>query len=427
MTDTHRKMLVHLLIITVLAHIAPAVARTDKAQSDSLKLPALPKCQLLTADRIFDGINPPQSQQAVLLVGNKIKQIGPRNTLLGTCKNQLNLGDATLLPGFIESHAHITFQNIPHHIVLEHGITTAQDTGGPLQPPLGGQGTLRLLSTGPIIQAAGGYPLNMFGGDSGYDKVGYAVTSGAQAEDVVRHLVEGGASAIKIALEPGGENGAPWMQPHKGSVPATPWPILSLEITTAIVAKAHALNTKVIAHVGEATGFSRALDAKVDGLAHSPCAPIPDDLLQRAVNQGMVFITTLDTLSACVDSASHQGIHANTKRLAEKGAKFIYGSEIAHDNVPWGINGEELHLLMHLSSGAAIDDQDVLNVFKAATSKAGEFLGLAPLGTLVPDAPADLIAVRGNPFLRFKLLEYPDLVISGGRTIVNRFKKPTPL
>ena len=104
--------------------------------------------------------------------------------------------------------------------------------------------------------------------------------------------------------------------------------------------------------------------------------------------------------------------------LASKGAKFIYGSEIGHDNVPWGINGEELHMILHLTSGESIDFADVI---KAATSKAGGHLGLAPLGSLVPSAPADVIAVKGNPFQKFKLLEYPQLVISGGRTIVNKF------
>jgi hypothetical protein len=78
-------------------------------------------------------------------------------------------------------------------------------------------------------------------------------------------------------------------------------------------------------------------------------------------------------------------------------------------------------MMLHLTSGASIDFTDVVNVFKAATSKAGEHLGLAPLGTLVPGAPADVIAVQGNPFEKFKLLEYPGLVISGGRTIVNKF------
>ena len=103
-------------------------------------------------------------------------------------------------------------------------------------------------------------------------------------------------------------------------------------------------------------------------------------------------------------------------------SKFIYGSEIGHDNVPWGINGEEMRLLLHLTSGETIEFTDVLNIFKAATSEAGKNLGKPLLGTLLQGAPADIIAVRGNPFERFKLLEYPDLVISGGYVIVNEFK-----
>lgn len=379
-------------------------------------------CKLLIANQLFDGVNFPQANMAVLIEGNKVKQVGTAKQLRGLCKTKINLGDATILPGFIESHAHITFQNVDKDIVLEHGITTVQDTGGPLMVSEGGQGKLRLLSTGPILQAPGGYPLNVFGGDGGYDKVGYPVDSVLGAEEAVQHLVDGGATAIKIALEPGGETGAPWMQPHGDSpVPATPWAMLSEEIVQAIVTKAHALNKRVIVHVGENTGFERALNAGVDEFAHMPCSAISDDLLQRAVDQGVTFVTTVDTLSSCVDTATHMGIHSNMMSLAGKGAKFIYGSEIAHDNVPWGINGEEMHMMLHLGSGDSIDFTDVVNVFKAATSQAGEHLGLAPLGTLAPGAPADIIAVRGNPFQRFKILEYPDLVISGGRIVVNKF------
>ena len=60
-----------------------------------------------------------------------------------------------------------------------------------------------------------------------------------------------------------------------------------------------------------------------------------------------------------------------------------------------------------------------LDVLSAATARAGEHLGLAPLGRLVEGAPADLIGVRGNPLEQFKPLEYPDLVVSGGVTIVD--------
>jgi imidazolonepropionase-like amidohydrolase len=391
--------------------------------SATSEIPGLPGCQILTAARLFDGINFPQDNMSVFIEGNTVKQVGSAEALNGLCENRIDLGDATILPGFIESHAHITFQGVRKGSVLEHGITTVQDTGGPLMTPEGGQGTLRLLTVGPIIQAPSGYPLNVFGGDAGgYDKIAIPVDSIVEAEKVVADLVAGGATAIKIALEPGGESGAPWMQPHGGHpAPSAPWPLLSQEIVNAIVAKAHGLGKRVLVHVGENTGFERALDANVDEFAHIPCSEIREDLLQRAVDQGITFVTTIDTLSSCVNTTTHKGIHSNAMSLASKGAKFIYGSEIGHDNVPWGINGEELHMMLHLTSGESIDFTDVVNVFKAATSKAGEHLGLAPLGTLVSGAPADVIAVRGNPFEKFKILEYPDLVISGGRTIVNKF------
>jgi hypothetical protein len=204
-----------------------------------------PKCYTLTADRLFDGYTLyPNEQQpdtkAVLIKGEKVVKIGAFDILKKDCNNRVSLGNSTIMPGFIESHAHITFGDVLKEKVLEHGITTAQDTGGPLLPPEGGNGSLRLLSVGPIIQAPGGYPLNIFGGTSGLDQIGYTVTSVSEAENLVQKLVDGGATAIKIALEPGGEEGAPWMTPHRSNlVPTTPWPILSQEIVNAIVTKAH--------------------------------------------------------------------------------------------------------------------------------------------------------------------------------------------
>jgi imidazolonepropionase-like amidohydrolase len=390
---------------------------------NALAFETLKPCRLLIANRLFDGVNFPLTNRAVLVVGNKIKQIGTAQELRGQCGNRINLGDSTIMPGFIESHAHISFQNVDKETVLEHGITTAQDTSGPLLPIEGGQGKLRLLSVGPIIQAVNGYPLNIFTPDDtvgGYDKVGITVATAQEAEAVVQHLVDGGATAIKIALEPGGENGAPWMLPHGDHpIPPAPWAMLSEDIVQAIVNKAHALGKRVIAHVGEQSGFDRAVATGVDELAHMPCAEISSPSLQAAVDAGVTFVTTLDTLASC----GPNGLHGNAFRLGLMNANIIYGSEVAHDNVPWGINGEEMHMMLLLTHGeGAIDFNDVVNVFRSATSMAGKRLGSNPLlGTLMPGAPADIIAVRGNPFERFKILEYPDLVMSGGRIIINKF------
>ncbi len=382
--------------------------------SGSAVVPGLPDCQILAATRLFDGVNFPQDNKAVLIERNMIKQVGTLAELSSRCENQLDLGDSTILPGFIERHGHITFQNVSKSIVLKNGITTAQDVGGPLKATEGGEGTLRLLSAGPIIQAVNGYPLNIFGGDSGLDKIGITVSSVTEAESVVQELVTGGASAIVVSLEPGGEPGRHWMT-HGNPIPAAPWPILSVEITQAIVTKAHALGKRVMAFVGEETGLIRALDANIDELVHMPCAEISDELLQRIVDNGVTVVTTLDTHSTC------EHMFANAVGLGMKGAQVVYGSEIAHDDVPWGINGQELHTMLQALSGESIDFADVVNIFKAATSKSAEGLGIPGLGTLTADAPADLIAVRGNPFERFKILEYPDLVLSGGRAVVNNY------
>ncbi|QPJ65853.1 MAG: amidohydrolase family protein [Candidatus Nitrohelix vancouverensis] len=365
---------------------------------------------LLKASRIFDG-NKMHSNAALLIDGNKIAKLGPSDSISDHAATVVDLGDSTILPGFIELHSHIVFQHVPRRVLLEHGVTTARDVGGDLLAPSGGQGVLRLLSSGPILTAKGGYPLSVFGHGGhhhGSGKIAIGVETEEQARQAVRHLIEGGASFIKIALEPGGEPGAPWTMGHHGGV-SSAWPLLSLEIVKAIVDEAHSLKRRVTAHVSEDVGVALALDAGVDEWAHVPCMKISDALLKRAVQQDVKIVSTLDTLSAC------HGIHHNAKRLAELGADFYYGAEVAHVDIPWGIDARELQLMHQLTGMTALE------LFHTATAKAGRYLGLEPLGQLTPGAPADLIAVRGNALHNLKRLEYPDLVMSGGHWIVNNY------
>lgn len=65
----------------------------DHTGSTTSVVPGLPDCQILAAARIFDGINFPQENMAVLIEGDKIKQVGALGELSGLCVNQINLGD----------------------------------------------------------------------------------------------------------------------------------------------------------------------------------------------------------------------------------------------------------------------------------------------------------------------------------------------
>lgn len=363
---------------------------------------------------------------AVLIEDGKVRSIGQPGELQAGAKQTIDLGDATILPGFIEPHAHAVFAGVALEVVLRHGITTIRDLGGPLRRPAGGQGSIRLLTAGPILTPPGGYPLLAFGGRD----LALVVASPDEGRSAVRELAAGGASIIKIALEPGGEPGAPWMQHVHGMregpgsehpvalsgqrshrrPTADPggWPLLSQATVEALVDEAHRLGKRTIAHVAEERGVTIALNAGIDQWAHVPCTRIPDQLLRRVAEQGVVVVTTIDTLSKCAAVAE------NARKLVGFGANLIYGSEIAHADVPWGINAEELNSMR--TAG-----MEPLDILKAATSKAGEALGLAPLGNLTPGAPADIVAVRGDALTNFKRLEYPDLVISGGKVVVDWF------
>ena len=231
---------------------------------------------------------------------------------------------------------------------------------------------------------------------------------------------------IKVALEPAAKRARLGPQSHhhagakhgshrKASRSKKTWPLLPENIVKAIVDEAHKQGRKVTAHIGEAKGAKIAIDAGIDEWAHVPCDIIPDALLKKAVAQNVKTVTTLDTLSKC------PGVAHNARALAALGGEFLYGAEIAHPDIPWGIDAQELISMMHMANMQAIE------VLRSATSKAGQHLNLPLLGTLQPGAPADMIAVKGDPSHSFKILEYPDLVMSGGKIVVNNFGNQQPV
>ena len=406
-------------------------------------------CKIFTADRVFDGNTvlglPYGPKMAVVIDRGRIHQVIPAAEIDFNCRKERDLGDSTILPGAIESHAHIGFQNVKPEVVLKNGVTTARDVGGLLTPPTGGRGALRLVNTGPIIQAPGGYPLNLFGGHGEEGDDHHAATIAVEANDVehavehVEHIANSGAVAIKVALERGGEHGAPWSggHGHGGGDADRPipgeWPILSEEVLNAIVTAAHARGLPVIAHAGEQEGFDLAVAAGVDEFAHLPCAEISQESMFAAVAAGIRFQTTSDTLSSCQGIAAnmHSILHAE-HHLIEAGVlteevAVIYASEVGHNDVPWGINAQELiNNLLNFAGHNPVDFGHVLRTLRGLTSipgsLIGEQIGEPLLGTLEPGAPADMIAVKGNAIQTFKLLENPELVIAGGKVVKNEYK-----
>ena len=362
---------------------------------------------LVHTERLFDGVRW-RIGESVLIEEGRVLRVGPRDSFEGENAAVLDLGDASVFPGFIELHAHVRFQNVAQDVLLEHGITTARDLGGPLERQQEGPGQLRLLGSGPILTVAGGYPAVTMG-EHGIARL---IDSPDAARLAVQDALRGGAVLIKIALEPGGEAGAPWALAHGHGAPVahspTTWPMPDQTLVQAVVDEAHRLGLKVAAHIGEEQGARLALETGVDEWAHVPCAPLSEEVIARAAAQQVAVIGTLDTLSRCA------GTQHNATRLVAAGVALLYGAEVAHPDIPWGIDVQELQWMM--AAGMSLDA-----VLQAATSRAGAHLGIPLLGTLQEGAPADLIAIRGDVATNLKHLEYPELVIAGGQVIHNHF------
>jgi imidazolonepropionase-like amidohydrolase len=368
------------------------------AATPQSRRPTTTASHAIVADRIFDGARM-LDRHALVVDGDRIAAVAPADNVDGTDIAEFT---GTLLPGIIDLHTHQLAGGVPGGVIVRHGVTTVRDVGGPRVPPGNNSPVLRMVRAGPILTAPSGYPIPVFGSAD----VAWEVADAAEARAAVTRLVADGVTVIKIAVEPGGSPGAPWTA-HAPTAPP-PWPVLPVDVVGAVVDEAHSHGVGVTCHLSGPDGARVALDAGVDEWAHVPCELLPDDLISRAADAGVHVISTLDTHARC------PGAMDNATRLTAAGVRLLYGTDMAHPDVPWGVDAQELMLMLHAGHGA-LTAEDVL---AAATARAGAHLGLDPLGQLVAGAPADVIGVRGDPRENLKSLEYPDLVIAAG-TIVH--------
>jgi imidazolonepropionase-like amidohydrolase len=120
----------------------------------------------------------------------------------------------------------------------------------------------------------------------------------------------------------------------------------ALEVLWAIVDEAHAHGRIVSAHLSGPAGAALALEAGIDEWAHVPCDPLPHDVVARAAAAGVRVVSTLDTQSHCT------GVADNARQLVEAGIQLLYGTDLAHTDVPWRIDAQELLLMLHAAHGA---------------------------------------------------------------------------
>lgn len=148
---------------------------------------------LIHAARVFDGYTV-QQDVSVLIQDGKVVSVDKLSAFSDRNAKLIELGDATLTPGFIELHSHLDFHQIPEEEVLRHGITTIRNVGGVEHFPTGGDGQLRNLTSGRILTVPNGYPINAHG-EKG---IAIPLKNEQQARQAVRDLIADGAVIIKL-------------------------------------------------------------------------------------------------------------------------------------------------------------------------------------------------------------------------------------
>ena len=405
-------------VVAALLAVLPPVALAAQPAAHE------PRVVVLKAAHLFDGrADRAVSPGVVVVKGDRIVAVGAGATVPPGAET-IDLGDATLMPGLIDAHTHVTFEMtadwkqdelnqlkkpIPQLALeasvfarrtLEAGVTTVRDVGSEELLDVGLRNAIaagvvpgpRMLVSVNAIGATGGH-CDLTGyrpGALGKD-AGDGVADGPDAvRAMVRKQVKLGADVIKICASGG-------VLSEGDSVDA---PQLTVAEMEAIVDEAHALGKKVAAHCHGATAAKRAVKAGVDSIEHGTF--LDDEALDLLKAHGTTLVPTLYTVvstkrlaasgapAAIVEKArrADAAIERTFRRAVEKGVRIGFGTDAAV--FPHGENARELGYMVRWGMRP-------VDALRAATGANAQLLGVADRGVLEAGRLADVIAVPGDP------------------------------
>lgn len=381
------------------------------------------------AGRVLDG-------ETLVVSGDRIVSVEPTAQVKEQPGDKvIDLGDATLLPGMIDVHTHLTDDTNfdPYHelsttvaksaligarnakVTLEAGITTVRNVGAEGFADVDLRDAINEgLIEGPHMQVSGP-PLGITGGHMDnnllpekYNDVGEGVADGIPAvQHMVRKNIKYGADLIKI--------GATGGVLSKGDDPQASQ--YTLEEMQAIVADAHRLGRKVAAHAHGAQGILWASEAGVDSIEHGTYMNDEDIKMMKA--KGTYFVPTAylidwmqqnGHLPAFYEKKMHDVSaveKANAKHAIAAGVKVAMGTDAAV--YPHGLNAHEFEVYVRDFGMTPLES------LRTGTVNAADLMGWSDrVGSLDAGKWADAVAVKGNPLKDITVLQHPVFVMKSG-------------
>ncbi|MFN2488853.1 MAG: amidohydrolase family protein [Actinomycetota bacterium] len=311
----------------------------------------------------------PLPDAAVIIEGETIAAVGDA---VPDGAEVVDVRGLTLAPGFIDAHVHLGLAD-PGEVV-RRGVTSARDLGWPTgifalaaRSRAAGFRGPHVTAVGRIMTAPGGYPTRARWAPAG---TGLEVADGDEAGAAVEAMASAGATAIKVALDP------------------SAGPTLTAEALAALVVAAHERSLKVTAHIGGLDELSKAMDARVDELAHMLMgAPrIPAGMLHDMVARDMTIVPTL----AIFFGRARRVAIDNLRRWHDLGGRVVYGTDLGNSGPRPGIDEREVTGMLQ----AGMSPRDVIG---SATTVAAEWLNLPNTGFIAPSMTADIVAFDGDP------------------------------
>src|SRR5580704_12948118 len=397
----------------------------------------------LKAAHVFDGTGTTLKDATVVVIqGERIVAVG---TSIPAGARVIDLGDATLLPGFIDSHTHLTmeYEKDYYHFVytekmrfpaeealygalyarrtLEAGFTTVRNLGAHDFLDVGLRNAINAgVTVGPRMLTA----VHGIGSPGGHfddypfppDRVKVdgpieGICSGPEeCRQAVRYQMKWGADVIKIAA-----SGGVLSESDPVDVPQ-----LTPEELSAIVTEAHKWNRKVAAHCHGDTAARLAIAAGVDSIEHGSF--LTEDTLKLMKAKGVWLVPTRSAVywvskmadnyppKIAAKARAAAAAHTNMLKTALRvGVPIALGTDAGV--YPHGMNNQEFAAYVNLGMTPA-------QALLSGTRDDARLLGIeADVGTLEAGKVADVVAVPGNVLSDIHATEHPVMVMHLGKVI----------
>jgi imidazolonepropionase-like amidohydrolase len=367
---------------------------------------------LIHAGQVFTATDadPVLRDAWVTVTDGRISEVGSSEPAAPTGAERIDAPDATLLPGLIDCHVHLSISGGPDWLneitapyailcwraerhaeaTLRAGFTTVRTLGG----PDGLEIALRDAQRQGLVTAPRIVPVNlaicMTGGHGSW--LGVEVDGADEVRKAVRQQLKAGADAIKLiatggVMTPGVEIGNQQ---------------LTLEEMSAAVQEAHKAGRRVAAHAHRGDGIRDAVLAGVDSIEHGSF--LSDDLIVLMREHGTRLSATLvaaagiadappNTVPSWARSKGEVAARANRdsfRRAAAAGVTMVLGTDAGTPYNFHGANARELALMVE-------NGLPRLTALRAATRNGAELLGIADqVGTIEVGKQGDLVLCRGD-------------------------------